>query len=132
MKKIKKIIGNTYENRNQINFKNLDLKTYETIAYVINLLNKGKIRISEKKDNIWITHQWVKKAILLYIYFTKNNIFLGKNTNYYDKIPLKYNQYTQEDFEKEKENYDTCIITYYYSNFIQLEYKKSTWHQPVI
>lgn len=102
MKKFRKIIEHAYENRNQINFKNIDVETYKTIKYIISLLNKGEIRISEKKDNIWITHQWLKKAILLYIYFKKNNIFLGNNTNYYDKIPLKYNKYTQENFEKEK------------------------------
>jgi len=102
VKKFKKIIENAYINRNEINFKNIDIETYETIAYILSLLNKGELRISEKKDNVWITHQWLKKAILLYIYFTKNNIFLGKNTNYYDKIPLKYNKYTQENFEIEK------------------------------
>ncbi|QCI17056.1 2,3,4,5-tetrahydropyridine-2,6-dicarboxylate N-succinyltransferase [Buchnera aphidicola (Aphis helianthi)] len=102
MKKFQQIIENAYEHRNEINFKTINAETYETITYIIKLLNKGKIRISEKQDNTWITHQWLKKAILLYIYFTKNNIFIGENTNYYDKIPLKYNKYTEENFKKEK------------------------------
>ncbi|WP_343154456.1 2,3,4,5-tetrahydropyridine-2,6-dicarboxylate N-succinyltransferase [Buchnera aphidicola] len=102
MKKFKKIIENTYKHINEIDFNNIDVETYEAITYIISLLNKGEMRISEKKDNTWITHQWLKKAILLYIYCTKNNVFLGKNTNYYDKIQLKYNKYTQKDFEKDK------------------------------
>ncbi|QFQ32410.1 2,3,4,5-tetrahydropyridine-2,6-dicarboxylate N-succinyltransferase [Buchnera aphidicola (Aphis fabae)] len=102
MQNFKKTIENAYDHRNEINFKNIDTDTYKTITHIISLLNQGEIRISEKQNNVWITHQWLKKAILLYIYFSKNNIFLGKNTNYYDKIPLKYNKYTQENFEKEK------------------------------
>lgn len=102
MKKFKQIIENAYEHKNEINCKNIDKETYETINYITSLLNKGEIRVSEKKDNIWITHQWLKKAILLYIYFTKNNIFSGENTKYYDKIPLKYHKYTKEQFEKEQ------------------------------
>ncbi|QCI18213.1 2,3,4,5-tetrahydropyridine-2,6-dicarboxylate N-succinyltransferase [Buchnera aphidicola (Aphis nasturtii)] len=102
MKKFKKIIENAYEYKNEINFKNIKTETYETINYIISLLNKGEVRVSEKKDNVWITHQWLKKAILLYIYFTKNNIFLCENTNYYDKIPLKYNKYTTKNFEQDK------------------------------
>lgn len=102
MKKFQKIIENAYEYKNEINFKNIKTETYEAINHIINLLNKGKIRISEKKDQTWITHQWLKKAILLYIYFTKNNIFLSENTNYYDKIPLKYNKYTEKKFKEEK------------------------------
>ncbi|QIQ41266.1 MAG: 2,3,4,5-tetrahydropyridine-2,6-dicarboxylate N-succinyltransferase [Buchnera aphidicola (Aphis urticata)] len=102
MKKFKKIIENAYEYKNEINFKNIKTETYETINHIISLLNKGEIRVSEKKDNVWITHQWLKKAILLYVYFTKNNIFLCENTNYYDKIPLKYNKYTTKNFEQDK------------------------------
>ncbi|CAL4321500.1 2,3,4,5-tetrahydropyridine-2,6-dicarboxylate N-succinyltransferase [Buchnera aphidicola (Protaphis terricola)] len=100
MNKFKKIIEHTYENK--INFQKIDIQTYQVIQNVIQLLNQGKIRISEKKNDKWITNQWLKKAILLYMYFTKNSIFLEKNTNYYDKIPLKYHHYTEEDFKKEK------------------------------
>ncbi|ALD15187.1 2,3,4,5-tetrahydropyridine-2,6-carboxylate N-succinyltransferase [Buchnera aphidicola (Aphis glycines)] len=102
MKKFQKIIENAYEYKNEINCKNITTETYETIHYIIHLLNKGKIRISEKKDSKWITHQWLKKAILLYIYFTKNNVFLSENTNYFDKIPLKYKKYTEKKFQEEK------------------------------
>lgn len=47
--------------KNEINLENINIETYETINHIIKLLNSGKIRISEKKENIWITHQWLKK-----------------------------------------------------------------------
>ena len=29
---------------------------------LIELVDKGKIRVAEKKDNEWIVHQWIKKS----------------------------------------------------------------------
>ncbi|CAL4321613.1 2,3,4,5-tetrahydropyridine-2,6-dicarboxylate N-succinyltransferase [Buchnera aphidicola] len=101
MQKFKEIIENTYTKKNEININNIDAKTIETIHYIIGLLNDGKIRISEKKNNVWITHQWLKKTILLYIHLNENKIFEGKISNYYDKIPLKYKKYNKKKFEKE-------------------------------
>lgn len=102
MKKYKEIIENAYAKKNEINLENINIETYETINHIIKLLNSGKIRISEKKENIWITHQWLKKAILLYMYLNKNTIFKGSVSNYYDKIPLKYENYNEKKFRKEK------------------------------
>lgn len=44
----------------------------------------------------------VKKAILLYMYLNKNTIFKGSVSNYYDKIPLKYENYNEKNLEKKK------------------------------
>ncbi|AWH90549.1 2,3,4,5-tetrahydropyridine-2,6-dicarboxylate N-succinyltransferase [Buchnera aphidicola (Melanaphis sacchari)] len=101
MKKFKEIIENFYSKKNEANITKIDNQVQETIYHIIHLLNIGKLRISEKKNNVWITHEWLKKAILLYMYFKKNKIFSGKYNNYYDKIPLKYQEYTKEQFKKE-------------------------------
>ncbi|QCI24875.1 2,3,4,5-tetrahydropyridine-2,6-dicarboxylate N-succinyltransferase [Buchnera aphidicola (Rhopalosiphum padi)] len=102
MRKYKEIIENAYVKKNEINIKNIDVETHQTIHHIIKLLNSGKIRISEKKENVWITHQWLKKAILLYMYLNTNNIFQGSISNYYDKIPLKYENYNEKKFKEEK------------------------------
>ncbi|QCI24314.1 2,3,4,5-tetrahydropyridine-2,6-dicarboxylate N-succinyltransferase [Buchnera aphidicola (Muscaphis stroyani)] len=102
MKKIKKIIEDTYIKRNTINFNEIDSDVYQTINHVIELLNNGSIRIAEKKNNLWITHQWIKQAVLLYMYFRENKVFKGVENNYYDKIPLKYFKYNKTQFEIEK------------------------------
>ncbi|MDE5285034.1 MAG: 2,3,4,5-tetrahydropyridine-2,6-dicarboxylate N-succinyltransferase, partial [Candidatus Blochmannia sp. A2] len=73
-----------------MNVNNLDIDTYKNIQNIIELLNNGIIRIAEKKNNKWITHSWIKKAILLYMYFTKNKLMKNGNNNFYDKIDLKY------------------------------------------
>lgn len=102
MQSLKKIIEKTYLEKNKINFNTIDNNTFRTIEHVIELLNNGKIRIAEKKEKKWITNEWLKKAVLLYMYIKKNKIIIGNKTNYYDKIPLKYEKYTEEKFIKDK------------------------------
>ncbi|QCI20957.1 2,3,4,5-tetrahydropyridine-2,6-dicarboxylate N-succinyltransferase [Buchnera aphidicola (Hyperomyzus lactucae)] len=102
MKELKKIIEEVYEKKNEIDLNNIDNNIFKTILHIIELLNNGTIRISEKKDNTWITHTWLKKAVLLYIYIKENNLIKGSHTNYYDKIPLKYAKYDDQKFKKEK------------------------------
>lgn len=102
MKKYKEIIENAYLKKNEINIENIDVNTYQTIQHIVKLLNNGKIRISEKKDNVWITHQWLKKAILLYMYINQTNLVKSDLSNYYDKIPLKYKNYNEKKFKEEK------------------------------
>ncbi|QCI25443.1 2,3,4,5-tetrahydropyridine-2,6-dicarboxylate N-succinyltransferase [Buchnera aphidicola (Sitobion avenae)] len=102
MQELKKIVEEAYENKNKIDINNINHDIFETVSQVIKLLNNGIIRIAEKKDDHWITHEWLKKAVLLYMYIKKNNFIKGSCTNYYDKIPLKYEEYTEEKFAREK------------------------------
>ncbi|MBI1954328.1 MAG: 2,3,4,5-tetrahydropyridine-2,6-dicarboxylate N-succinyltransferase [Proteobacteria bacterium] len=63
---------------------------------VLTLLDEGKIRVAEKKDNQWIVHEWLKKAILLAF-----NVFPSLKKGYsYDKIPLKWENWDEERFKK--------------------------------
>ncbi|QCI15914.1 2,3,4,5-tetrahydropyridine-2,6-dicarboxylate N-succinyltransferase [Buchnera aphidicola] len=101
MQKLKKIIEEVYAKKNNITINNIDNSILKNIFYVISLLNNGSVRISEKKDNDWITHEWLKKAVLLYIYLKNNNLIKGNHTNYYDKIPLKYKDYDEKKFKQE-------------------------------
>lgn len=75
------------------------LKTDEyltAIRQTIELLDKGKIRVAEKKENDWKVNEWVKKAILLYFKTQKiEKIEIG-TFEYFDKIPLKKNYERQQ------------------------------------
>ncbi|WP_422667166.1 2,3,4,5-tetrahydropyridine-2,6-dicarboxylate N-succinyltransferase [Buchnera aphidicola] len=102
MQLTKKIIEEIYLKKNNINIENIDTNTFNVIENTIHLLNNGNLRVSEKKNNTWITHQWLKKAILLYIYLKQNHIIKSDTTNYYDKIPLKYALYDEIKFKQEK------------------------------
>ena len=61
-----KIINESWNNRNKVNSKS-DKKIINAINKTIDLLDAGKIRVAEKKENDWSVNQWIKKAILLII-----------------------------------------------------------------
>ena len=44
-----------------------------SIKKVLELLDKGEIRICEKKNNTWITNQWIKKASFLMSFRVNDN-----------------------------------------------------------
>ena len=76
---------------------------------VMDLLDQGKIRVSEKVDGQWIIHEWIKKAILLsfrvydmkFGYASCPDSLLG-NFSWFDKIPLKFGQWNADDFKQAK------------------------------
>ena len=62
-----------------------------SIQNVIADLDRGHIRVCEKQaDGSWVTHEWIKKAILLYFKISVNkSIELSKDINFFDKVPVK-------------------------------------------
>lgn len=74
----------------------IDLQEASSSVFdAIRLLDQGEIRIAQKKDSVWHLNLWVKKAILLYFKIQKCVLKDG----YYDKIPLKFTRWTQQDYE---------------------------------
>ncbi|WP_075433756.1 2,3,4,5-tetrahydropyridine-2,6-dicarboxylate N-succinyltransferase [Buchnera aphidicola] len=84
----------------KIKIKNYKITTQEKkhIYETISLLNSGKIRIAEKINDEWITHQWIKKCVLLYLYSSENKVIKTSSNTFYDKIPLKYRHYNESQF----------------------------------
>lgn len=63
------------------------------------LLDKGSLRVCEKVDGQWITHEWLKKAIMLSFRLNTNDIAGdGAPFMWYDKVPLKTAGWSQADF----------------------------------
>jgi 2,3,4,5-tetrahydropyridine-2-carboxylate N-succinyltransferase len=64
----------------------------KAVERVIEALDRGELRVCEPLGSEWVTHAWIKQAILLYFQRRKNewigSRFGPKN---YDKIPLKRN-----------------------------------------
>ena len=83
-----KIIDEAWNNKNQVN-SNSDKKLLNAISETIELLDSGKIRVAEKKDNQWNVNQWIKKAILLSFRVNKMKASKGPYSTWYDKIDGK-------------------------------------------
>jgi 2,3,4,5-tetrahydropyridine-2-carboxylate N-succinyltransferase len=64
-------------------------ETIVAIESVIGQLDKGEIRIAEKRNSEWIVNEWVKKAVLLYFPVMNMQTIEAGPFEYHDKIPLK-------------------------------------------
>ena len=95
-----KIINEAWNDKNRVNSK-CDKKLLNAISKTIDLLDVGKIRVAEKKNNEWIVNQWVKKAILLSFRVNKMKTSKGPYATWYDKIEGKTQKWNEKRFIKE-------------------------------
>jgi 2,3,4,5-tetrahydropyridine-2,6-dicarboxylate N-succinyltransferase len=73
------------------------------VQIIINDLDKGRIRVAEKKDGQWQTNDWAKKAILLSFILHDSVTYTNGINNYFDKIPPKFSEMWDEaDFLREQ------------------------------
>ncbi|MDE1484189.1 2,3,4,5-tetrahydropyridine-2,6-dicarboxylate N-succinyltransferase [Xenorhabdus bovienii] len=98
---IQAIIGNAFENRTDITPSTVDEATRSAVNQVIQMLDSGKLRVAEKIAGQWVTHQWLKKAVLLSFRINDNQVIEGAESRYFDKVPMKFADYDQSRFEKE-------------------------------
>lgn len=61
------------------------------IRDVIELLDKGKIRVAEPTNDGWKVNEWVKKAVILYFPIQQMETIEVGPFEFHDKIPLKKN-----------------------------------------
>lgn len=61
MSNIEKIINDAWKIKDQIN-KNSDKSIVNAINQIIDDLDQGKVRVAEKIDGEWTTHQYIKKS----------------------------------------------------------------------
>ena len=80
-------INQAWEVRDTIS-KESDSKIITAIENTIESLDQGKIRVSEKKGDNWIVHEWIKKAILLSFRVNEMETLNGPYSSWYDKAHL--------------------------------------------
>ena len=99
MKEFEKIINTAWDNRQKIGSKS-DQSIIDAIKKTIELVDKGKIRVAEKKDNKWIVHQWIKKAIILSFRTNEMQTLTGPYATWWDKIKGKTAGWGREEHKK--------------------------------
>jgi 2,3,4,5-tetrahydropyridine-2-carboxylate N-succinyltransferase len=101
MSQLQNIIEDAFERRADINPSNASEELKDAIASVLSDLDAGKLRVASRKGDSqeWETHQWLKKAVLLSFRLQDNVLLDGGCTQYFDKVPPKFANYTEEDFK---------------------------------
>ncbi|HSC22983.1 MAG TPA: 2,3,4,5-tetrahydropyridine-2,6-dicarboxylate N-succinyltransferase [Casimicrobiaceae bacterium] len=74
----------------------------DAVSRVVDALDRGQLRVAEKIDGAWVTHQWIKKAVLLSFRLADNAPIglAGREApfRFYDKVPTKFAAYDATTF----------------------------------
>ena len=93
-----KIIDEAWENRAALSPAKAPKALRAAVADVIAGLDAGRLRVAEKQGKEWVTHQWIKKAVLLSFRLEDNRVMQGGATRYFDKVASKFAGLTQKKF----------------------------------
>ncbi|MBU1665279.1 MAG: 2,3,4,5-tetrahydropyridine-2,6-dicarboxylate N-succinyltransferase [Gammaproteobacteria bacterium] len=101
MQELQQIIEEAFERRADITPRNVEPKVKDAVMAVMDLLDMGELRVAERTEGQnWVTHQWIKKAVLLSFRLEDNAFIKGGFTNYYDKVPSKFADFNSRDFRE--------------------------------
>lgn len=101
MQQLQAIIESAFEDRAAVTPATATPALCDAVNQVIELLDSGKLRVAEKIGGTWVTHQWLKKAVLLSFRISDNQVMDGAESRYFDKVPMKFADYDQARFERE-------------------------------
>ncbi|MCD4834045.1 MAG: 2,3,4,5-tetrahydropyridine-2,6-dicarboxylate N-succinyltransferase [Bacteroidales bacterium] len=85
LEQYKNIIEQTWNNRDLLK----EESTQNIIREVIELLDKGKVRVAEPTKNGWQVNEWIKEAVILYFPIQKMEVTTVGPFEFHDKINLK-------------------------------------------
>ena len=98
MNNLQTTIEQAFERRSEFSPSSAPADVKEAVAHVLDKLDAGSLRVAEKIDGKWHTHQWIKKAVLLSFRLKDNEIMQGGYTHYFDKVESKFANFTDQDF----------------------------------
>jgi len=98
---LQQLLDQAWEDRANISSKSAPAEVREAVAHVLSQLDAGTLRVAEKLNGSWTVNQWIKKAVLLSFRLQDNVVMpAGGGLQFYDKVPTKFTDYTEEDFIK--------------------------------
>jgi 2,3,4,5-tetrahydropyridine-2-carboxylate N-succinyltransferase len=97
---LESLIDSAFEQRADIAPNRVPKDLSDALAEILDGLNAGRLRVAEKIDGVWTTHQWLKKAVLLFFRAHDNRVIDGDATKYFDKVPMRFAGYSDADFRQ--------------------------------
>ncbi len=92
-------IDGAWEHRTQFSASNAPADIRAAVDQVIDGLDRGTLRVAERVDGDWVTHQWIKKAVLLSFRLRDNVPMESGALRYFDKVDSKFSRYSEADFK---------------------------------
>ena len=100
MHELQTLIDQAWEDRANLKPGSAPARVGEAVDTILAELDAGRLRVAEKIDGEWVTHQWIKKAVLLSFRMEDNMLMDGGPIRYYDKVPTKFANYDAHTFQK--------------------------------
>ena len=90
------LIDQAWESRTSLTAANSP-QVREAVEAVIADLNKGRIRVAERRGvGQWTVNQWVKKAVLLSFRLKDNHVIRAGDLSFFDKVETKFTHVSEE------------------------------------
>src|ERR1700676_1691260 len=104
MNQLQQTIDAAWERRTELDAASAPEAIREAVDAAIGELDAGRLRVAEKRGAEWVTHQWLKKAVLLSFRFS-DTVSIGlagpsAPFRFYDKVPTKFAKFDDDDFAK--------------------------------
>jgi len=100
MHELQTLIDQAWEDRANLKPGTAPARVGAAVDQVLDELDRGTLRVAEKVDGEWVTHQWIKKAVLLSFRLEDNVLMDGGASRFFDKVPTKFANYDAHDFQK--------------------------------
>jgi 2,3,4,5-tetrahydropyridine-2,6-dicarboxylate N-succinyltransferase len=102
MSSLESTIDAAWERKSELSPQTAAAEVRDAVASAIAELDAGRLRVAEKVAGGWITHQWLKKAVLL-SFRLADNVAVGLAApnapfRFYDKVPTKFARFDDADF----------------------------------
>jgi 2,3,4,5-tetrahydropyridine-2-carboxylate N-succinyltransferase len=91
-----------WEQRNSLSPRTAPAAVREAVDAAIAELDAGRLRVAERAGGGWVTHQWLKKAVLL-SFRLSDSVAIGDASpnapfRFYDKVPTKFARFDDAAF----------------------------------
>jgi 2,3,4,5-tetrahydropyridine-2,6-dicarboxylate N-succinyltransferase len=101
MKNAQTIINDAWDARDKVNLKTKG-NIRKAVEFALGELDSGKLRVASKETGEWVTHQWLKKAVLLSFRLNDMEVIGGGpgKSKWWDKVPSKFEGWTAKKFRE--------------------------------
>jgi 2,3,4,5-tetrahydropyridine-2,6-dicarboxylate N-succinyltransferase len=101
MRELIQIIESGFERKGRLEDADAARRLADSVHQAIAMLDSGEVRVAEPAKAGWRVNQWLKKAVLLSFRLSDNRVCEGAYSRFYDKVPLKYAEYSEADFVRD-------------------------------
>jgi 2,3,4,5-tetrahydropyridine-2-carboxylate N-succinyltransferase len=101
MQDLQDIIEAAFDKRSELGAASQHKELVEAVQQALAMLDSGTERVARQIDGKWVVNQWLKKAVLLSFRLADNKPIDAGYTRFYDKVDMKYADYTEEQFRND-------------------------------